>query len=294
MSCPNSNAPIDINMSKIVGKCDLKCSYSFHYNNSSCVATNRGDYISLSYDKSSSPPVQYNSTGYDVKEIRIYTPSLHSFNGSKYDAEMIIIHNSMTGANPLLVCIPIRNNNTSSLSATFLQTLVDTMANNAPAEEETTTINFPKFNLSYFVPKKPFFSYSATEPYQPCSESVEYIVFNVTLDITTDTLTKLTKIIKSNPYDVKTGPNLFYNERGANNTGSNNGEIYIDCQPVGQSEETTEVVSYYDSTNNYALLNNPIIKLILASLIFIIILFLIKYALNMIKPMKINLMNKIS
>ena len=91
MSCPSATAPIDISMSAITGKCDLKCSYSFNYNNSSCIATNRGDYISLSYDKSSKPPVTYNTTNYDVQEVRIYIPSLHSYSGSKSDGELIIV-----------------------------------------------------------------------------------------------------------------------------------------------------------------------------------------------------------
>ena len=85
MSCPNATAPIDISLSKITGKCDYKCSYSFNYNNSSCVATNRREYLKLSYDKSSSPPVLYNSSGYDVEEIRLYIPSLHSYSGTKTD-----------------------------------------------------------------------------------------------------------------------------------------------------------------------------------------------------------------
>ena len=29
MSCPDSNAPIDININDIAGKCDLKCNYSY-------------------------------------------------------------------------------------------------------------------------------------------------------------------------------------------------------------------------------------------------------------------------
>jgi len=296
MSCPNSNAPTDISMSKITGKCDLKCSFSFHYNNSSCVATNRGDYISISYDKSSNPPVVYNSTNYDVQEIRLYYPSLHSFNGSKYDAELVIIHYSNSGSAPLLVCIPIRKNNSNSLSATFFKTLVDTMSSSSPSEGEISTINFPKFNLSLFIPKKPFFSYSATEPYQPCSENVEYIVFNDTLDVTDETLKTLQDFIESNPYDIKTGPNLFYNEKGPNLSGSSNGEIYIDCQPVGQSDELTEVVTYSDNVSfSFSdLLKNPFIKLLVASIIFIVILVLVKYALNTVKPTKniINIMKK--
>lgn len=290
MSCPDATAPIDISLSKIVGKCDYKCSYSFQYNNSSCVATNRGDYLTLSYDKSSSPPVLYNTAGYDVQEIRIYTPSLHSYNNSKTDGEFIIVHTSNTGAIPLLVCIPIKSNNTSSVSALFFKAVVDTVANSAPADGESTTVNIPKYNLTGLVPRKPFFSYAATEPYQPCTGSVEYVVYaplNGGLDIMPDTLTKLQSIITSNPYDVKSGPSLFFNPKGATLTGSGDGEIYIDCQPVGSSDETVDVVTESDSALSYEdWLDNPVIKLILGSLLFIAILYVIKNALNLFKPSK--------
>jgi carbonic anhydrase len=293
MSCPNATAPIDISMSKITGKCDLKCSYNFNYSNSSCVATNRGDYISISYDKTSSPPVSYNATAYDVQEIRLYTPSLHSYNDSKTDGELVIVHSSKTGELPLLVCIPIKSNNTSSDSALFFKTLIDTVATSAPSEGEVTTVNVKKFNLTYFVPKKPFFSYSATEPYQPCYTSVDYIVFTPlqgSLDIMSDTLTKLQSIITSNPYDIKTGPNLFYNEKGPGSSGSSNGEIYIDCQPVGESDETTEIVTDMGSSPYPATLSdwlkNPIVRIVLGSLLFILILCMIKFFLGLIKPAK--------
>lgn len=296
MSCPNATAPIDISISKIVGKCDLKCSYSFHYSNSSCIATNRGDYISISYDKTSSPPVLYNATGFDVKEIRLYTPSLHSYNDSKTDGELVIVHTSNTGAKPLLVCIPIKSNNTSSVSALFFKTLIDTVASSAPSDGETTTVNIPKFNLDLLVPRKPFFSYSATEPYQPCTEDVDYIVFGPlqgSLDMMPETLTKLQSIILSNPYDVKSGPNLFYNDKGPSQGGAGGaggGEIYIDCQPVGSSDDSTEVVtdmgsSPYPSTVS-EWLNNPLVKLLLGSLLFIVMLYVVKYALNMLKTPK--------
>lgn len=294
MSCPNATAPIDISISKIVGKCDLKCAYSFHYSNSSCIATNRGDYISISYDKSSSPPVLYNATGYDVQEIRLYTPSLHSYNDSKTDGELIIVHTSNTGSRPLLVCIPIKSNNTSSVSALLFKTLIDTVASSAPSDGEATTVNIPKFNLDFLVPKKPFFSYSATEPYQPCSENVDYVVFGplqASLDMMPDTLTKLQSIILSNPYDVKSGPNLFYNDKGPS-SGGGDGEIYIDCQPVGSSDETTEIVTdmgsspYPETISEW--LNNPLVRLFLGSLLFIVILYVTKYLLDMIKPVKIE------
>jgi len=291
MSCPNATAPIDISLSAITGKCDYKCSYSFQYNNSSCVATNRGDYLSLSYDNSSSPPVLYNASGYDVQEIRIYIPSLHSYSNSKTDGELVIVHASNTGATPLLVCIPIKSNNTSSISALFFKTVIDTVANMAPSDGDSTSINLHKFNLTALVPKKPFFSYSATEPYQPCSSLVDYIVYvplNAALDIIPETLTKLQSIISSNPYDIKTGPNLFFNEKGPSKGGAAGDDIYIDCQPVGSSDDTVEIVTDMggETVSFKDWLNNPLVKLLLGSLLFIVILYAIKYLLNMLKPAK--------
>uniref|UniRef100_A0A6C0KP85 Alpha-carbonic anhydrase domain-containing protein n=1 Tax=viral metagenome TaxID=1070528 RepID=A0A6C0KP85_9ZZZZ len=285
MSCPDGTSPIDISLSSITGKCDYKCSYSFNYINSSCMITNRGDYLSILYDNSSSPPVVYNTLNYDVKEIRLYSPSLHSYSGNKTDGEFIIVHNCITGAAPLLVCIPINTNNTTSISSMFFKTAIDTVADSAPADGETTTVSISQFNLNDFVPKKPFFSYTATEPYQPCSTTVDFIVFDpltISLDITSDSLSKLQSIIANNGYDVKTGPNLFYNEKGPNI--NNGGEIYIDCQPVGSSENTTEIISNISSNGTSSLKNffkNPFFIFILFILLFVIIMWGLKLLLNM-------------
>lgn len=290
MSCPTATAPIDISLSTITGKCAYKCSYRFNYNNSSCIATNRGDYISLSYDKSSSPPVSYNNIDYDVSELRIYTPSLHSYSGSKTNGELIIVHTSNTGETPLLVCIPIKSNNTSSKSAMFLTTVVDTVSNNAPADGESTTVNILNYNLNLIVPKKPFFSYTATEPYQPCSSTVDYVVYDpsiASLDIIDETLEKLILIVTNNPYDIKTGPSLFYNEKGATGKGDGDGgEIYIDCQPVNESEESVNVVTDNGSFSYEDWLKLPGVKLIMGALIFIVILYGLKYLLSLLKPIK--------
>ena len=291
MSCPNATAPIDISISKITNHCSLKCSYRFKYSDSSCNATNRGDYISISYDKSSSPPVIYNAIGYDVQEIRLYTPSLHSYNDTKTDGELIVVHTSNTGLKPLLVCVPIKSNNTSSDSALFFKTLIDTVASNAPAEGDNTTVNVTNFNLEILVPKKPFYSYSATEPYNPCSENVDYIVFSpveASLDIMPDTLTTLQAIITSNPYSIKTGPKLFYNEKGPS-MGNVDGQIYIDCQPVGSSEDNVEIltdtgIGSYQNMGDW--LNNPFVKILLGSVIFIILLSAINYGLKCFTPSK--------
>jgi carbonic anhydrase len=293
MSCPNSTSPIDINTSSIVGKCDLKCDYTFKYQNSSCIATNRGDYIALSYDNNSSPPVIYNSNNYDVQEIRLYTPSLHTYSNTHTDGEMIVIHNSTSGSRPLLVCVPIQKNNSTSVSAQLLKNIISTVSKSAPINGDSTSVSTKIFNLSSLVPKKPYYSYSATEPYQPCSTNVDLIVYDPiagSLDINSDTLQILQQVISKNVYDIKKGPQLFYNEKGPSRYGSGSDEIYIDCQPVGASDETKAVITEdYTSSSTYStedLLNNPVVQIILGSLLFIILLLLVWFIMGFVSPMK--------
>jgi len=291
MSCPNATAPIDINRGAVVGKCDLKCEFSFHYNDSSCIATNRGDYISLSYESSSSPPVTYNSSAYNVKEVRIYSPSLHSFNGTKSDGEMIIVHNSSSGAVPLLVCIPIKSSNSATTGSKNLTTIINTVATNAPADTEQTTINISRFNLNAFVPRKPFFSYSATEPYQPCSSNKnEYIVFSSdsAIGVADKVLVSLQNVITENAYDIKTGPALFFNEKGPSTTGGSD-QIYIDCQPVGESEEEEIIITDSGSASEYTmtaseLMENKYFQMFLGSVVFIALMYIFSFFVNMYVP----------
>ena len=289
MSCSSSNAPIDISASKSSGKCELKCDYKFKYDDSSCIGKNMGDYISLSYDNSGTSSVFFNLINYNVSEVRLYYPSLHSFNGNKLDAELIIVHRSNMGNAPLLVCIPIRISNSASNSSVLFRNIITTMSKNAPSEGDETTIQVKNYNLSKIVPKKPFYSYNATEPFQPCSENVNYVVYDATdatLDISTDVFDTLKKIIKENYYTVKTETQFFYNVKGANTVTED--DIYIDCQPVGQSDETVNVVKDSSSETHYDfswdnLKNNDLFKFVMAVFIFIAILYLINISFTLFK-----------
>ena len=53
---------------------------------------NMGELLRLTYDNSSVSPVLYNGQKYNVDKVMIVSPSIHMFNGSLADAEMIIQH----------------------------------------------------------------------------------------------------------------------------------------------------------------------------------------------------------
>ena len=283
MSCPNSNSPIDINIQDISGNCDLKCAYNFKYPISSCNVTNRGTYLSLKYDSFSNPPVTFNTKPYNVTEIRIYNPSLHAFSGKKTVGEIVIVHNSTKGGNPLLVCIPLIGENSSAKASMQLTTIIDTMT--ATKDGETESVSLNDFTLNDFVPYNPFFTYTALQPYQPCVGNVDIIVFGVAKSackISSDTLSKLQSINSPNDYTIKTGPLLFYNATGPGSA-TGNDEIYIDCKPTGTSDENTTVTTQTGSSKPFTIdgiLQSPAFQFIVCFILIVAIIYLLRAFIN--------------
>lgn len=304
MACLNSNAPIDISMTNVYNNCDLKCDFSFNYSNSLSVVKNRGDHISFTYDSNNNSPVTYNSKKYEVVDFRIYTPSLHSFNSSKTDAEIIISHNSSMTGDFLLVCIPIKKTNVLTKASTLLKEIIDVTSKSAPSEGNSFSLQLSNFNLNTFVPKAPFFTYNGSLLYQPCNlTNVNYIVFNSLnnyIDITASTLDILKKIIKNNVYDIKSSEILlFYNPKGSNSGSSSttNDEIYIDCKPTGETEEKTTITYQTYETQPItfnSIYDNQYFQILLSSIIFIIVIYIFYWFVMLLQGKKIKLPNSMN
>lgn len=231
MSCLNSTSPININNDSS-GTCDLKCNYRFKYNDSTTTIKNKGNYLSLTYEKPNIDPVVYNSTSYYVEEIRIYTPSLHESFGSKTDAELIIIHASDYGGK-LLVCIPISSTNADT--SPLLETIILTSSQFADTLNKKTFLT-KSINLNSLIPSKKMYIYKGTLPFSPCNGEHTIIAFSKKDDayipISNNNLEVLNKLIKKN--SIKSKKNTFYtNTKGPTNLLANSSdEIYIDCKPI--------------------------------------------------------------
>jgi carbonic anhydrase len=292
MNCLYSKSPTNIDINKISGKCDGKCSLTYKYEDSSCVVTNKGQYLLISYDASKTTPVIYNYANYNVKEIRLYFPSLHKYNGINADGEMIIVHNSNTSSKGLLICVPIKfvnsdaNIDSPKRMQTFniLNSISKNVIRNAPNYGEKTTVPFGSnqiFNLNDFVPKKPFFSYSSNEPFEPCGGVYDFVVFNINeWFVTMNDNKELKQILKPHDIDVvDEDVKLFYNPKGPI---ANSEQIYIDCQPVSTSDEMVLV----ENDDNIAtpikttitltsLLANPFIGIIVGLLLTFVVIYML-------------------
>jgi len=274
-------AQLNISQDNISGECNLKCSYSFQYSNSSCVASNTGESIVLSYDETNVPPVTYNGNKYKVSSIKITTGSILLYNGKNVKASLIISHAPIVGGGPFSVIIPIVSGTGSLPSSNILTTIITETAKLAPKSGNKTSISLANYNLNNIVPKKPFYSFN--------NDGKDIITYGLEYAITidADTLTKLSTITKGVSNIIPANStSLFYNPKGPNSNGTSTGsdDIYIDCQPINVSEETIQMSTENKLSMDYklkseynvraTLLNiffNPWFQLLL--LIFAIVLF---------------------
>lgn len=279
-----SSQNINISPKNISGKCDLKCSYNFSYPESNSTAKNNNVMISLTPDKSSEPPVTYNTEKYTVSDMYITCPSLHTFIDKKVDAEFFIQHVPVKGGQSLIVAIPIISSSETSTASNLITQIIQSVSTNAPSNGESTNLNISGFTLQNIVPEKPFFSYTDTG-------NTNWIVFPMkdAIPLNSNTLTTLSQIIKPYPLPM-TGGDLFFNSNGPNSTKTNSG-IYISCNPTGSSVETTEVV--YDKNtvtpiDFNSIWNNSIFKLIIQILVACSLFIVMFYVLNMLYSYLIN------
>uniref|UniRef100_A0A6C0EQ50 Alpha-carbonic anhydrase domain-containing protein n=1 Tax=viral metagenome TaxID=1070528 RepID=A0A6C0EQ50_9ZZZZ len=272
-----NNTSINISTQNSRGVCDLKCAYNFNYPESNLIAKNMGVMINLTYDNANTSPVLYNNQKYKVTTIIIVSPSIHIFNNSNAAAEIIIEHTAEMGGQNLLVGIPIVLSSESSDASNFINEIIASVSNNAPAQGESTNLNISGFSLQKIVPKKPFFSYT--------DNTSDWIVYGIlsAIPLNSSSLNSLTKIIK--PFPLPTpGSELFYNPKGPNATGTVGDGIYISCQPTGSSEEETDVTYAKNTTSATISFNNPIFFILLlivaGCIIFVVLFFVLNYVYN--------------
>jgi len=248
MSCDKSTSPINISKQAVTGSCDKKCNLIYDYHESTCNVYRNVNYLELDYDASSKAPVSFNKIDHEVYKVRIYSPSLHTFNNEPAPAEIVIAHNG-NGSN-LLICIPLMESSITSECSKFMDKLIEGTQRLAPKVGNRATINVSDYNLNSFVPKLPYFYYESTLPFPPCNGNYNLVVFHTsTFDtIKKVTLDKLKKMIKPHKIKIQSGPDLFLS--GLNARMTDKSDIYISCQPVSITDKK-EGFSNYNENYTY-------------------------------------------
>lgn len=302
MSCQNSTGPIDITESKNILNCRGKCNLNYNYNSTTVLANNKENYLQIIPNNRSTNVLEFSTNSrsskcssmggsYKLQDIRIYHPSLHTFNGRRSDAELVIYHKNSGGGNDLIICLPISTSSGTQMTATRqLSNILNYAVTVAQTPGSGGTVSGFNLELNDFIPNKGFYTYSASLPFPPCSKCVSYIVYSISeasINISDDLFSRFKKIIKQKKFPIQKFSNtlgLAYNSAGAGRLGSSDDQIYIDCQPVGSSGQTLieEKISNAPSLGDINIIeeikkffNTPFGSVLIGIIIMIIIYFLI-------------------
>jgi len=248
MKC-EATFPINIKASNQVGGCKVKCDLQCDYYNSSCVATNKQSYLSLSYDERAIPPITFNGTSLYVQEVRIYSPSLHKFESVTADGEICIIHKGFE--KNLVVCIPIRKDDNHN---SVLNEIVEQSSAVITNDNEVSRLDLSDYNLSNFVSlNTPFVHYQSKVPFD-CGSLYDTIVLGNRNDYTpigTVQFEILQKLIKpESSYVINEAMTYFVSERGAiEKTGNKYSICYF------KKDLPSDIVSKYEQQKKEGFVN---------------------------------------
>jgi len=256
MSCPNATGPVNIIHTET--SCFNKCRLRYNFQKTGVTATHQNNYISIEPNNKNTPNVVYSSANtpvcrnggegnFAVEDIRIYQPSLHTYGKKEThaDGEVIIHLNNLSGGRNLVICIAItRNNGTQNSASRQVASIISYLQKMGNSVGEGGTVQGLNFDLNDFMPKgKGFYTYIASMPYTPCLKCVDFVVYDINdaaLSLGEGVIADLVKLINKSTIPVKKitdGLGYAYNQTGAE-VNTSNDEIYIDCQPTGDSGST--------------------------------------------------------
>jgi carbonic anhydrase len=243
MSCPNNE---DMKLkTQQEDKCKENCDFHFKYNsNSTCKLINKGDYLEIKTDGKNK--VTYNSQGLSIDSVRLYVPSLHTFDGKHTEAELILKHSG--GTKNFMVCLPIKTNNGGGDSVNFFKQF----APHIPLEKNSpTTVNVKNWSLNDVMPapKTPFYHYIGDSPYPPCNMQATMIVFDnkhasvinaSDLELIKKTIKPAAKTSKKEGFvgGFKEGF-VAYNSNGANDTDNSSSSQAMECTEYYDTDPTS-------------------------------------------------------
>lgn len=247
-------APIDIPTGSSVNP--IKGTFNLVYSPDMCsgallTVSNDRTHLSMSCSGSGSA-ISFYGTPYVPSEIRIYAPSLHTYNGANADAEVLIVHNpgsgsgsgsgSESGSDGLIVSVPVSLTSTGSTSSDNVDLAAIIQAANT-ISVATISIN-PSVPMNYdvnannFIPNKPFYVYNGTLPYDSCGGNYSYAVFTDTISaagplsaLVASNIASVQPSMKTNLQKSNTGP-----VTGADG-GTGSAEDYVLFEMIGDCDD---------------------------------------------------------
>jgi len=249
-------------------KCSLKCRLHYKYGDSSCRMANYNVFINIQYDGVSD--VVFNNVKYTPNSILLVRPSLHTYSGQPAAAEIMIFHTSNQGG--LVISVPLVVGAKLTQGSYLLK---DIISAGPKSGDGSASPSIADFNINYLIPKSRYYTYEGPGIGQTSCNSMlfQYVVFHPrygAISISSETFKVLEALVQPLSFITASRGICAVNMTGTTNNGfDGDGQIYIDCQPTGESEE--EVV--YKEAGAVSTMPNDTLMTILMIVIGVVIIF---------------------
>lgn len=173
---PNQS-PIDIPGSKIKLECSIKCGLTLKYKPSKCFLINDHNTITINYDPGSY--LIYQNNWYELRKAEIKIPSLHTYNGEHYQAEIDLYHCSDKQCQSgVVLAIFLERGSEFGDSVEFLNQFIhQSPPNNTQIEREVEVSS--DWNIIDLIPSdRTAYVYEGSLPNPPCHSGWTWIVFS--------------------------------------------------------------------------------------------------------------------
>tara|TARA_B100000524_G_scaffold49901_3_gene23566 strand:+ start:10484 stop:11458 length:975 start_codon:yes stop_codon:yes gene_type:complete len=262
--CEVSKMPININSKTIEGRTYNENLLSLDYQDSICNVKNMCSYLLLPYDNTDNRQVIFDNKKYTLKNIKIFKPSLHKYDGIETEGEILLNHKGGKGS--LKICVPLvktsnKNNENNTLKEIFRHSI-----SKAQCDGESITVHNIKLNANSFVPKSEGYYYYKTNNLMDeeckcvnniCGEETNVIVYHKNdgyVGISDDSTVALDKLINKHNHTIKEAT-YKYNVKQIKEGFEKRNELY-DAVYKGDVEELIDVIGGKKKVNKTIMSRN--------------------------------------
>tara|TARA_Y100000591_G_C21853830_1_gene713495 strand:+ start:1654 stop:2580 length:927 start_codon:yes stop_codon:yes gene_type:complete len=291
MSCKITTAPINL-PTGVNEKGGVNTDFTYNYAASSCSVTNKKTYLDINcYDGMNT--VHSGLTGdLYVSSVRLYKPSLNTYDGRKADAELIITHSG--GGKNLYICIPITSTTSSGGTVEWFRQFVPFSPSQSGSSK---SVNVSSFTLNTIIPKAAYIVYEGGTFDWGCSKQDVMILFTLSngINMSYRDLKTLGNIIKPASYNVLPVPTyLKFNSRGTTagpgKKSSSKKSSTLTCTPIidrdGNNIESPDQTTWVSTINKDSINLDKINKwwnVILGIILGIIVIGIVIYSLRKVR-----------
>ena len=281
--CSNNNqSPINID-TELIKYCKTLCKFDTIYKPSKCFVNYNNNLIRIKYESGSY--LKYQDVLYELSEITIHTPSLHSIDGEKYDCEICMIHklsDNSSDINGIILSRMFQRGPHYGKPEQFINQIINEIPIESIDYDKEIKVS-DKWGANMLLPKnKSFFMYDGSLPFPPCNEKYKVLIYEDigSLGVTNIDTLKINLGSNVRPIQNLNNRDIFYTpitgpeKKEQMESVSNNRYLKCEKREILDQTLTTKPTMTQVIREDYGLPKNILDKLKQVSLLVITILML--------------------